>query len=635
MQVRNIIMSDVFTKSELSKIMRKDATMVASNVKKYCDQNADKYAVVINTWFYMCTQYCSPRHAYGLLGYIEQNGLLKVIGECSDLASRIIESNFTLDDLGKFGFMMNENPRITLQLLRYPKRFSPSAADKVRDDGMRRFLALNNAMKGEPTVIFYDGKVLERDITYPRFVIEGVSDYCRRLLHTNITPETPLELGRFSSGVTAEGCKTLFEKQREFCRISPGYKDTFLYPLPRFGNEDFGYCDDIDYVKAVAVPKNYKVPRIIAEVSAYTQYHMQGIRRAIVRSLKTSEYADLIILDDQSINQEWSRLGSIYGTFCTIDLASASDSISNHLARKVLPTDWYDVIQSWNPPYIMSGGRKYKRNIFLTSGSGDTFAIESVIFLAIALFATEMVETLTGEELNQPRVYGDDIICDTRAYDTTVDFLEMLCFTVNRDKSFHHGDYRESCGAEWWCGLDTATKYFPRRAFDERSPEYLQGLISLQHRLYEFESCELWLTNHIQRIFSGSEGRRMTSSRPGEECNDLWNDFPQYVVNYPPYDHSKGLPDCVTREKDMRRETHYNLVPVGWGGVESKRFQEAFMEHYSRPFVSNDLRVCEMFRYVDFLQHGTPLDEFGVPVHRQDVSDDLLNPELAWRLSRR
>lgn len=647
---QDIILNDIYSKKEVNAIMALDAKIVSSNVGKYCEQNADKYSVVLNTWLYMCRQYMSMRAVGGLKRQISRLGLLAVINDCNNLASDIIASDFTLSDLGEYGFMMQEDPRITLQLLRYPKRFSPSGADKVTEKGLRDFLKLNNKLKGKPVVILNDGTVMQRDIAYPRFLIDGVSDYCHQLLWRPLLEEEPLMEGNFSNGVTALGSKTMYEKYREFCRVAPGYKDVFLYPLPRFGNEDEGYCPDIDYVKVVAVPKSYKAPRIIAEVSAYTQYHQQGIRAAAIRVLACSKYSDLIILDDQSINQEWSRLGSIYGTYCTIDLSAASDSISNHLARKVLPYSWYRITQDWNPPYIKVGRDKRARNIFLTSGSGNTFVLESVIFLSIALYATETVCRLTGEDCLPPRVYGDDLICDTRVYDTLVDFLSKLDFTVNTDKSFSKGGYRESCGAEWWCGLDTSTKYYPRKAFDEANPsvkgEYAQSLVSLQHRLYEFELCEQWLSRHIANLFIAEKWGTLrcpiTSSRIGEDCSDLWADFPYYYICYPPYDHegADATKDFLDANPDIRREHHHALVPQKTFEEEhidalTKGFLKRFEDYYGRPYVPQDRRVCEMFRYVDFLQHGTPLDEFGIPIHRPDVSHDLLIEELSWRVTKR
>lgn len=623
---RNIVLPDVLSNGEISKIMSIDAHKVSTDSSGYCKANKDKYSVLINTWLYMWAQYVDSRAVGFIINRIRRNGLLSVIQECSTLASDVIDSDFKLADLKEWGFLVQEDPRITLQLLRYPKRFSPIGADKIREEGLKAFISLNYQLKGTPKrILRYGGKVVERELVFPQYLIVGVRDYVHRLLHIEIHEDDPLIQGRFSNGATAEGCHTMYEKYREFCKHATAYKDV-LYPI------SWATSPDLDYVKAVAVPKSYKTPRIIAEVSAFTQYHMQGIRKVLVRSVETSEYSSLLAFDDQTINQEWSRLGSIYGVYCTIDLSSASDSISNHLAKQTLPDSWYRVINTWNPPFILANGKKIPRNIFLTSGSGETFGVESVIFLAIALYATEVVSRLTGEDINPPRVFGDDIICDYRVFDTLCDFLGKLHFSVNKDKSFSDGSYRESCGAEWWCGLDTSTKYFPRKAFDETSEEYLEGLVSLQHRLYEFVDCEQWLTSHIQSLYQARYGKEMTQSTPGCDCDDLWADFPYSIVMNPPVKRTPETESFLTDHEEIRREAHSSLQARKLPKAEWKK---AFKALYGHEHAVEDDLLCELFRYVDFLQHGTPVDEFGYPIHRQPVSGDQIIDLESWIIARR
>lgn len=648
---QNIILPDLFSKKEEAEITLKDARLMAlpKDLERYCEQNKDKYHVLLNTWMYMCSQYIGARELNSLMSMIRMKGLIPVISECSSLASDIISSDFTLSDLKGYGFLCSEDPRITLQLLRYPKRFSPIGATAIRERGLKAFESLNFALRGQPSVITADGRVLERSITYPKFLIDRVRYWCASCLaFKSIQNDDPLTMGQFSNGVSANGSRTLYEKYREWAKLTPGYKDNVLYPLHRYGNYDVGEVPDIDYVKAVAVPKSYKTPRIIAEVSAKCQYHQQGIRRRALDCINQCWAHNFITLDDQTINQEWSRLGAIYGIFATIDLSAASDSISEHLARQVLPADWYEQISAHNPPYIKIGDKKVKRNIFLTSGSGNTFVLESIIFEAIAMTATEYTSIYLGlpvgstthegegDSIACPRVYGDDIICDTRCYGTLVDFLRMLGFSVNDDKSFATGQYRESCGAEWYCGLDTATRYFPRKAFDEDTDEYLEGLISLQHRLYEHELCEQWLTNHIKKLFRSRYKKELTSSYPGTECTDLWADYPFFYEVDPPYDHrdpvvAKQTAQWLT-DHGIKREAHTTLKRKT---LSKKAFEKAFLDKYHFPYTWLDRQVVEMFRYVDFLQHGTPVDEYGIPVHRQDVSDDLLDSISVWTTLRR
>lgn len=623
------IIQDWFTSKEVNNIMRIDAVKVSSDTGKYCKRNFRKYVVLLNTWFYMCSQYVTQRGMYTLKELILRDGLINAINMCANLASEIIRSDFTLSDLGQLYFIMTDDPKVTLQLLRYPKRFSPIGADKLAEEAIKTFLYVNSRSKGVPSVIdAYNGQVLKRFVPYPAAVVGEVRRIVHRMLSFwDLDPTNdPITYGKFSNGATAEGCKTKFEKYREFCRTHANFKG-ILYPLPRYG----GTTDTnmpLDFVKVVAVPKSYKTPRIIAEVSAVTQFGMQGIRYCAERSVEIffkRNYGErLIAFDDQSLNQEKSWLGSVNHKLCTIDLSAASDSISDSLAEQVLPPEWYRVIREWNPEFIQVNGKKVKRYIFLTSGSGDTFCLESIIFWAIAEAATTYAALFCDTELEHPQVFGDDIICDSNAYDTIVDYLTKLGFTVNLEKSYSgEHNYRESCGAEWWCGLDTATKYFPRKAFEEDSPEFLEGLISLQHRIFSYPDAEMWLTNYIRSFATTfiKEGDRMTGSPVGSEDTDLWEEYPSFKVMNPPV--KKGTEPPAGN----RRERHYSLLSKPWS---EKAFNKAFLDYYGRPRVPLDDEVCEMIRYVEFLQRGVEVDEYGIPIHTPSIEDDLLNREVVW-----
>lgn len=602
--------------ADLTTVMNLDANKVSSTPKQYLEANREVYTIACNTWLFMCEEVCGSVARRVLYNSMVQTGLLSTIRECERIANEAIQSDFTACVDSPLRALFCEDPRMTLQVLRYLKRISPFKADKVASETMNEFLAINRSLKGVPLVIDEDGKVLKRTQYYPNFLIKGVREYCNLLLgNPSLTDEKICLEGEFSNGVTADGGKLFYDKTLLYRTYIPYYKD-MRYPISEVIDEP------LDFVRAVAVPKSYKSARIIAEVPAFQQYHMQGIRKLAVNATqRRKRFRQLIIQDDQTINQEWSRLGSVYGTYATIDLSAASDSISEHLARQVLPSEWYNAISRYNPTQIKYKDKLYPRYIFQTSGNGTTFIIESVIFLSIALFATEYVALMTNEDIADPRVFGDDIICDDRVYDTLVDFLGLLGFKVNLSKSFSGSSrYRESCGAEWYCGLDTATKYFPRKQMDVTTPEGQEALISLQHRLYEFKLCDDWLVGYIRRLFRNI-GIEMTSSYPGTDCSDLWEDFPVFKVIKPPYDHSKGIepPDSI------RREGHYALVP--------DQVEKKWKQAKSKCYVFG---CTDIFRYVDFLQNGPeydpddPLLKFLGISRPRDVPAEYMNISVRW-----
>lgn len=602
------------SRAELKRIMAIDGAIVSSDPTKYSKANEDHYYVLCNTWLLQCYDLAGSAANRILLNSIKRNGLLATIDTCSNIASELIacdfDCNYVGSEIGPLRALLLEDPRATLQLLRYPKRYSPTAADLIAKESINSFLRVNLKCKGFPSVITESGRVLERDMDYPRWLIDGVRRYVEVLLHDECLEYE--QDGVFSNGATADGCKTRLAKVKAYAKYCPYYLSP-LYPLST------NSCEDTTCIKLVTVPKSYKRARVIAECSAYRQFHLQGIRRQAERSISTSVYSDLIVLDDQTINQEWARLGSIYDYYATIDLSAASDSISDHLARKLLPRSWYAAIDEWNTNQIQTSKGKVKRYIFQTSGNGSTFVIESVIFLSIALFATEMVTLLTGHVCQWPRVFGDDIITDARCYDTTADFLAMLGFEVNSDKSFGLGSrYRESCGAEYWCGLDTTTMYYPRENLNEGSAEYLEHLTALQHKMFSISpTANEWICRHIRKFATCVGCNDMTSSDPGVETSDLWEDYPYFKVVNPPFDHSR----MNEAPEDIRREAHSAMI-----GTPAGKYDD---------ISSADAQLLEMTLYVDFLRFGPQIDEYGISVPPADRSSYCFKTEQKWTTIKR
>jgi len=99
-------------------------------------------------------------------------------------------------------------------------------------------------------------------------------------------------------------------------------------------------------------------------------------------------------------------------------------------------------------------------------GNGFTFPLQTLIFAAIVKAVySQLGLVATGNKrygtLNFG-VFGDDIIVDTRAYQRVCYALDMFGFTVNLDKSFYIGDFRESCGKDYYLGHDVRGVYISK-----------------------------------------------------------------------------------------------------------------------------------------------------------------------------
>lgn len=241
------------------------------------------------------------------------------------------------------------------------------------------------------------------------------------------------------------------------------------------------------------VPKNARTERSIAIEPCMNLYLQLGVDGYIRRRLKRWG----IDLDDQTKNQELARVGSLNwdgeDPFATLDLAAASDSISLELCYRLLPPQWYTYLIRLRSPTGTYGDETFVFEKISSMGNGYTFALESAIFAAI-VYGVE--KTLHGTyDKDRVAVYGDDIIVRASSVPLVVRMLNLCGFSLNPEKSFISGPFRESCGADWFNGTPV------RPVFLTSKPTTVMGLwcdsnrlrriLSLRFMGFEFESTKL------------------------------------------------------------------------------------------------------------------------------------------------
>lgn len=199
------------------------------------------------------------------------------------------------------------------------------------------------------------------------------------------------------------------------------------------------------------VPKNAKTYRsIVVEpiLNSVGQLAIGGFLKQKLRSFRCD-------LSDQSRNQQLARKGSLTGSLATVDLSSASDTISRELVANLLPLDWYLLLSDFRTGRVQYKGSTILLEKFSSMGNGFTFELESLIFYSASLAVCEYLHLPTIDV----SVYGDDIIVPTEAYKLLSDVLEFCGFSLNQEKSFHSGPFRESCGTDWYMGIDIRPFY--------------------------------------------------------------------------------------------------------------------------------------------------------------------------------
>jgi hypothetical protein len=219
---------------------------------------------------------------------------------------------------------------------------------------------------------------------------------------------------------------------------------------------------EIEGNRVAFVPKDATTDRTIA-VEPHLNVCLQlGVDAWIRRRLKSVG----VDLDDQSLNQRGALSGSLawaeVDPLATLDLASASDSISCGLVERLIPTVWREFLDEIRSDRYKTEDGYVEFQKWSSMGNGYTFALESLIFWGLAKACTTLTSS-KGEVL----IYGDDICLRRGNAAILIELLEYVGFRINTDKSFVFGPFRESCGSDYWEGKRV-------------TPCYLRGMATLR-----------------------------------------------------------------------------------------------------------------------------------------------------------
>nr|UJQ85127.1 MAG: hypothetical protein 3 [Leviviridae sp.] len=239
----------------------------------------------------------------------------------------------------------------------------------------------------------------------------------------------------------------------------------------------FWSCTDVaDSDSITFVPKDAKTERPIAVGASLNTFLQLGVKSYMERRLKKVG----IDLTTQEVNQERARLGSLQdnsSSFVTIDLSSASDTISYELVKLLLDPFWFAFLDDLrHKSGKLDDGTVIHYQKFSAMGNGFTFPLESLIFWAICKASIE--ESGLQCNRNDIVVFGDDIILRKHSYPVAISALKWSGFTTNVEKSFFDGPFRESCGKDYYSGTDVRPIYLKRRLLRYEDIYYLLNRIS-------------------------------------------------------------------------------------------------------------------------------------------------------------
>lgn len=243
----------------------------------------------------------------------------------------------------------------------------------------------------------------------------------------------------------------LWKHEQFRCLILGGEPVCYDYDL--FRSRVMARVSLVSHNKISFVPKSYKTLRSIATEPLLNGYLQKGIDQLLRRRLKAICGIDL---SDQSVNSELARVGSLGGfnPYCTIDLSAASDSLSTELVKDLLPVDWFDLLDRTRSCRYKYNGTSQRYHKFVSMGNGFCFPLQTLIFAAAC--HAMCVACGTPDDF---KVYGDDIVVRQSGALLLLEYLRFIGFRNNPDKTFLVGPFRESCGTDWYGGLDVRPAY--------------------------------------------------------------------------------------------------------------------------------------------------------------------------------
>ncbi len=210
------------------------------------------------------------------------------------------------------------------------------------------------------------------------------------------------------------------------------------------------------------VPKTDSIARTICTEPSLNMFFQLGLKELIDIKLRRIYGIDMSIQPDR--NRRLTRVGSLDGSFSTIDLSSASDNFSLKLLRWLLKPNStaLNTIETLRTSHtLLPNGDRVELHMVSTMGNGFTFPLQTLLFscAVAAVYRTFDIKLVNTASQQNFGVFGDDIVVRTEVYERLCHLLGLLGFKVNGDKSFSKGFFRESCGHDYFLGRDVRGVY--------------------------------------------------------------------------------------------------------------------------------------------------------------------------------
>lgn len=365
----------------------------------------------------------------------------------------------------------------------------------------------------------------------------------------------------------------------------------------------------------LTVPKNAKTERTIAKEPSVNMFLQRGIGGRLRKLLRRVG----VDLNDQGINQGLALIAAKLGELATLDLSAASDSVSLAVCELLLPPDWFEAMMAVRSHFgRLPDGSLVRYEKMSSMGNGFTFELESLLFWAL----TASVCDLLSLKDHPVGIYGDDIICHVDAVPLLTKTLDFCGFSLNAEKSFWSGPFRESCGKHYYLGLDVTPMYIeePIRGF------FNTCLVANQLRRWAERASDGWsLDGRVYPLWDAlrqalppkwRQPRIPDNTGDGALYGSFWEVQPRY---------SRGRGAFVTNHKVIRDVKQpctewpgvlrwFSSTPVVPSGLTALRVQ--------------DRALSDRTSVMAFVKHGLWVGQEG-----DSIQMEMLNPDADPEIS--
>lgn len=282
----------------------------------------------------------------------------------------------------------------------------------------------------------------------------------------------------------------------------------------------------LGYAEVNIVPKTAYIGRVVFSPCAGNAFEQK--RHGKTFSNRLARFG-IDIPRAQDVHQRMAFHGSIKKHLTTDDQKWASGLIYTALVRYLVSPEWFSLLSASRDSYArFPDGSLRPLSQFATMGNGYCFELETIIFFG--MLRTAAVLGKYPKNSKDIKVFGDDLIYPSELTKYVRGIGRMVGFITNVDKSYSEGSFRESCGADYYDGLNIRPVYI-KKSFDHpydltisanivktlldryewNLPLMKRLWIKLIQRIYKIgsKSKALWGPNHMSCL----HGRPMVNWR--------------------------------------------------------------------------------------------------------------------------